>query len=111
MNKAIAITIMGIVTACACNVANALPGHSNEAPQRSVDACLAELSAHADYKGAGSVRHNVKTEARRVSGHTLQIETLVFDGSDSQIIRGYSASCVLDGNAEIQRFKIRRKSL
>ena len=53
---AAALSLISLFTA---NVAMALPGFDEEAPQSSVDACVAAVDAQADYADSTIVMHNV----------------------------------------------------
>ena len=103
---AAAISLIGLFTA---NVAMALPGFDEEAPQSSVDTCVAEVDAQANYEDGSTVRHNVQTTKRRVSGHIMSIQTLVYGPDGSTPIREYKTNCAINDDDEIKRFRIREK--
>jgi hypothetical protein len=69
---AISLTLIGLFAA---NVASALPEFTKEAPQSSIDTCVAEVDSFAYLEDAKSVIHNVETKERRVSGHKMHIQT------------------------------------
>lgn len=100
------LTLIGLFAA---NVAFALPGFTAEAPQSSVDTCIAEVAGNADYINAKSVVHNVESEDRRVSGHKISIKTILYAEDGKTVIREYASTCAINGQDEIQRFKIRRR--
>ncbi len=100
-------TPLAVAGLLAANVAFALPGFSSEAPQRSVEACVAEVDANADYVEARSIVHNVETRERRVSGHKMSIRTIVVGEGDT-VIREYAALCAIDDDEEIRHFRIRQ---
>ncbi|MCH9694304.1 MAG: hypothetical protein K0U72_07330 [Gammaproteobacteria bacterium] len=87
---------------------SAMPGFSEDAPSTSVDRCVAEVSANADYAGAGSVLHNVETEKRRIAGHKMRIKTQVLSSDGESVIREYATFCAIDRNDDIRNFTIRR---
>jgi hypothetical protein len=93
---AISLTLIGLFAA---NIAFALPEFQKEAPQSSIDSCLED---------AKSVIHNVETKERRVSGHKMHIQTLVY-GDGEELIREYAANCSINGKDEILRFRIHQK--
>ena len=95
----------------AANVAFALPGFTKDAPQSSVDTCLAEVSANANYENGTTVYHNVETEERRTSGHKMSIQTLVYGNDGETVLREYAAHCAINDKDEINRFTIRQKEL
>lgn len=105
MNRKIALSLAGLL---ATNVAFAVPDFSAEAPQSSVDTCVAAVDKNADFANASTVVHNVETEERRVSGHKMAIHTVVLDDSET-VIREYASNCSINGQDEIKRFKIRQK--
>lgn len=95
----------------AANVAFALPGFTSEASASSVDACLAKVADSADFANARSIVHNVETEDRRVSGHKMSIQTIMYADDGSTVIREYASTCAINGQDEVQRFKIRQKGM
>jgi len=108
MNRKIALSLT-LVGLFAANVAFALPGFTTDAPQSSVDTCIAQVATRADYDTAASVVHNVETSDRRISGHKMRIRTMVLAEDGDTVIREYFTSCAVNGQDEIQRFKIRQK--
>ena len=106
LNRLIGV-FLGLEGILAANVALAHPGFGDEAPRSSVDACVAEGAAKADYAEARSVLHDVQTEERRVSGHKMSIRTIVYGDGDT-IIREYASHCAIDDHEEIRQFKIRQ---
>ena len=91
--------------------AAALPGFSEQAPASSVQVCVAQIGEQANYEGAGHVRHEVDSKERRVSGHTIRIDTVVFNASGDEVIREYATVCAISDGAEMKRFTIRQKRL
>ena len=104
----VSLTLIGLFAA---NVALALPEFSSEPPPASVDTCIAEVDRKADFTSAASVIHNVQSEDRRVSGHKLRIQTLVYGEDGETLIREYAAACAVDDQAEIRRFQIRQRGI
>lgn len=102
------LTLMGLFAA---NVAVAIPGFTTEASPRSVDACLEQVADSADYANARSIVHNVETEDRRISGHKMSIQTIMYAADGTTVVREYASSCAINGQDEIQRFKIRQKGM
>jgi hypothetical protein len=107
MNRktAISLAFAGLLAA---NTASALPEFSSEAPRSKVNACVATVADNANYSDAGKVRHEVETESTGVSRHRMSIHTLVLSEDGTEVIREYSASCLVDSNDEVQRFRIRQ---
>lgn len=108
MKHKTAVSLM-LVGLFAANIAFALPGFTTDAPQSSIDTCVAEVVNHADLTNAASVVHNVKTEDRRVSGHKLRIQTLVLAADGDTVIREYAAACAINDQSQIRRFQIRQR--
>ena len=106
LKRKIAVILTGLLAA---NIAFALPGFEKDAPQSSVDTCVAAVADSVDYANAKSVLHNVETERRRFSGHKMTIQTLVF-GEGNEVIREYRSRCAIDGNDEIKGLRIREKA-
>ena len=104
---AVSLTLVGLFAA---NVAFAIPGFSTDAPQHSVDTCVAEVANNADFSDATSVVHNVETEDRRVSGYKLRIQTLVYGAEGDSPIREYAAACAINDLAQSKRFQIRQRN-
>jgi hypothetical protein len=100
----ISLSLAGLLAA---NAAFALPGFADIAPQSSIDACVAEVDANANFAEAHTVTHNVVTEERRVSGFKMNIRTIVY-GEGETVIREYASHCAIDGEEEIRRFRIRQ---
>lgn len=105
---ALSVTLIGLFAA---NVAFAVPGFTTEASPSSVDACLAQVADHAEYANARSIVHNVETEDRRVSGHKMSIQTIMYAEDGSTVIREYASTCAVDGQDQVKRFKIRQKGM
>ena len=58
---AISLTLIGLFAA---NIAFALPEFSIDAPQSSIDSCVAEVDNYAHLEDAKAVVHNVETKER-----------------------------------------------
>jgi len=63
-----------------------------------VNACIAEVRDRLDYSDATRVHHDITAIERRTVGYTLKISTSIFSESDSQAIRAYAATCIVNGN-------------
>jgi hypothetical protein len=104
-------TSLAIASLVISSNAAALPGFSEQAPASSVQLCVAQIGEQANYEDAGRVRHEVDSKERRVSGHTIRIDTTVFSASTDDLIREYTTVCAISDDAETKRFTIRQKSL
>ncbi len=87
----------------------AMPGFTEDAPQSTIDVCVAQIAVEANYENAGLVRHYVESTQRRFSGHTLRIDTTVYGIDGDEVIREYATICVVTESQETKLFKIREK--
>ena len=87
----------------------ALPGFGDDAPQSTIDVCVAQIADQANYENATRVRHVVESKQRRISGHILKIETTVFGVDGEEIIREYATTCAVNDRHETRLFKIQEK--
>jgi hypothetical protein len=110
MNRKIAVSLT-LIGLFAANIAFAVPGFSTDASPASIDACLAEVADKADFANARSITHNVETEDRRVAGHKMSIQTIMYSADGETVIREYASTCAVNGQDEVQRFKIRQKGM
>ena len=90
--------------------AHALPAFSTEAPESSVRQCVERIGSEANYEGAGRVRHAVDSKERPVSGHTISIDTTVFGGDGSEVIREYRTVCAVSDASKTRHFRIKEMS-
>ncbi len=67
----------------------------DSASASSIEACVAQVAAQANYEDAVGVRHEVESLQRRTAGHKLHIDTKVFGGSDGLVLREYAATCII----------------
>ena len=107
MNRKTVISL-AMIGLFAANVAMASPPIDTEAPQSSLDTCLAEVAENADYVGASNVMHYVESKPRSVSGFTVSIKTLVYDGEN--VIHEYAARCAIDRQDHIRYFRMRDRA-
>lgn len=110
MNRKIvlSLTLIGLFAA---NLAFAMPAFEVEAPQSSVDACVAEVAHNADYSDASSVLHKVASKPRSVSGFTVSIRTIVYGDDTDNVVREYASHCAINRLEQIRSFKIRQREL
>ena len=87
----------------------AMPGFTEDAPQSTIDVCVAQIAVQANYENAGLVRHYVESRQRRFSGHTLRIDTIVYGINGEDVIREYATICAVTDSQETKVFKIREK--
>ena len=87
-----------------------LAGFYEVAPNKDVDLCVSEIRAHADYTGAGRVRHEVESSKRRAMGYSLKIDTTVYSEVDDEAIREYKSVCVVTGGEKPLKFSIKETS-
>jgi hypothetical protein len=110
MNRKIALslTLIGLFVA---DFAFAMPAFDPEAPQSSVDICVAEVANNADYSDANSVLHKVASKPRSVSGYTVSIRTIVYGDDDESVVREYASHCAINRLEQIRSFRIRQREL
>ena len=87
----------------------AMPGFTEDAPQSTIDICVAQIADHANYNNATRVRHEVESRQRRISGHILKINTTVYGVDGEEVIREYATTCAVSDRQETKLFKIREK--
>ncbi len=102
---AISLALLGMFFTV--GAAQAEYGYPEVAPQETIDACVAEIAKKANYEEANYVRHEVRSKARATIGHTLNINTLVYNEADGQVIREYRTLCAVSNRPEPVAFKIR----
>ncbi len=79
---------------------------SVEAPRDSIESCVAEIGGHADYSGAGRVRHEIVKIGRRSLAYKFNIETTVFGADNGEVIRAYTTKCIIYGDDKPVVFEI-----
>ena len=105
---ALSLTLVGLL---ATDIALAVPSFDEEAPQSSVEICVAEVANTADYTGAGKVLHSVASKPRSVSGYKVSIRTIVYGEDDGTIIREYASNCAINRLEQVHNFRIRQKAI
>ncbi len=78
--------------------------------EHEVNACVAEVRDHADFANAVRVRHDVVAIERRIVGYTMNITTSVYGNADSEAIREYVTTCIVNGNNKPLKFTIAKVS-
>ncbi len=63
-----------------------------------VYSCVAEVRERLDLSDATRVKHDITAIERRTVGYTLKISTSIFGEAESDAIRTYAATCVVNGN-------------
>ncbi len=90
--------------------AAAMPTLDGAAPSQSIELCIAKVSERANYDGSSRVLHQVTTKKRRLTGHTISIDTLVFDANGEAVIREYASRCVVTDSRQAKEFHIAEKA-
>lgn len=106
LKQAVTATVAGLVVS---GGAFAMPGFSEQAPPRSVEACVAQISQNANYDNAARVRHEVDSQERRVGGHTIKVETTVYGDDGAEVIREYATLCAVTDKQETKKFRMKEK--
>ena len=102
MNSSILRKTLAVATTSLLSVAVA---HASDlAPQPKIDACVAAVSAEANFSDASVVRHDIVSEQHRPRRHRLLIDTRVYDGD--QVLREYEAVCIVATDAEPVKFRL-----
>ena len=91
--------------------ASAMPGFPNPAPMTSIEQCVAKIGEQANYENAVRVRHEVDSKERRVGGHTITIDTMIFGADGTEVIREYATICAVSAKSETKAFKIKEKGV
>lgn len=110
MNRKTLISL-SLMTLFAANIALAEPGLDPEAPQSSIETCVAEVANNADFSDASAVTHNVDSKPRSVSGYKVHIKTTVYGDDAGTVLRRYVSSCAITRQDEIRYFATRQKGL
>lgn len=97
ISKVLSLAAIGLLSITAARA-------SDLAPQPKIDACVAEVSARADFSDASVVRHDIVSEQHRPRRHRLVIDTKVYDGT--QMLRAYEAVCIVASDAEPVKFEL-----
>ena len=108
MNRKTALSLI-LVGLFAADFAFAASPYDEEAPQSSVDICVAEVANNADYSGANNVLHSVVSKPRSISGYKVSIRTIVYGDDDGTVIREYASNCAINKLEQIHTFRIRQK--
>jgi len=103
-----ALLVMSLLVA---GNAFASPLYKDLAPQTSVRACVDQIDGQANYENAGRVRHEIESKERQVSGHTLTIDTMVFDADGDVLVRAYATKCAVASNQDVKAFDFRAKDI
>ena len=110
MNRKTALSLV-LMSLFAADLAFASSPFDEQAPQSSVDICVAEVANNADFAGANSVLHTVESKPRSISGYKVSIRTIVYGDDDGTVIREYAANCAINKLEQIHTFRIRQKGL
>ncbi len=106
----LAIVLIGsnFVAATGSNAAGAIAEYP---ANLSIERCVQEIYATADFDGAASVRHNVSVNERRSGRQVMKIETLVFGDEQETLIREYATVCGVSPNASPDVFRLHETTL
>ena len=69
-----------------------------------VNACVAEVRERIDTNEVTRIRHDVVAIERRTVGYTLKISTSLYGEAESEAIRAYATTCVVNGNNKPLKF-------
>lgn len=105
INKAVTLSLATFGLFFSATASADLSG-SDDAPDESIQACVAEIGGHADYSGSDYVRHEVETTGRRSLAYRVRLNTKVFSETDGELIREYATNCVVYGDKKPVFFDI-----
>ena len=80
-----------------------------QAPQSSVEICVAEIGEQANYDDAVRVRHDVNSKKRRITGYRIKVDTRVFGEGGDNVIREYATVCLISENEFSNQFRVEEK--
>jgi len=69
-----------------------------------VNACVAEVRERIDTNEVTRIRHDVVAIKRRTVGYTLKISTSLYGEAESEAIRAYATTCIVNGNNRPMKF-------
>lgn len=87
----------------------AMPSFSEQAPNSSIQLCVEQIAEQANYAGANRVRHNVDYKERRINGHKIYVETIVFAAENGEVMREYRTICSMSDASETLRIAVSPK--
>lgn len=97
LSQVLSLAALGLLSVTAARA-------SDLAPQPKIDACVAAVSARADFSDASVVRYDIVSEQHRPRRHRLVIDTRVYDGNE--MLREYEAVCIVATDAEPVKFEL-----
>ena len=101
------LAILALLGLTVASDVNAESGLDKDRADPQIQACVAEVSRHANYGDASRVVHRVfSLDQRNLVELVIRIETSVFSKIDETIVREYTTSCVTDTMADVVRFHI-----
>ncbi len=99
-----ALALFGLAFTC---TASADPGNHDHRTNDQIEACVAEIAAHADYSDASHVVHRVsRLKQRNYEELVIRVSTSVYGESDEVTLREYAASCVTATMGNLVKFRI-----
>ena len=106
MNKQATATIalLGLVISAGAQADSLFP---KTAPQSTVDHCVQQIGAYANYDDARRVHHEIESEELRSIGYKLRIDTRVYGDTEDQVIREYATTCSVGNSQRTLAFRIR----
>ena len=82
-------------------------GHRDYRTNEQIEACVAEISARADYSDATHVVHRVsRLKQRNYEELEIKVSTEIYGESDDVKLRTYAASCVTATMGNLVKFRI-----
>ena len=101
------LAILALLGLTVASDVNAAFGRDKDGADQQIQACVAEVSRHANYGDASRVLHRVSAlNQRNLVELKIRIETSVFSKTDETIVREYATSCITDTMGDVVKFRI-----
>ena len=98
------LTLFGLAFTC---TASAEPGNQDHRTNDQIEACVAEIAAHADYSDASHVVHRVsRLKQRNYEELEIRVITAIYGETDDVTLRTYDASCLTETMGYLVEFRI-----
>jgi hypothetical protein len=101
------LTTLAVFGLTVASVANAASSRDEHRADEQIQACVAEVGKHADYRNASRELRRVATlNQKNLIELEIRIETSVFSVTDDMLVREYAVSCVTDTMGDVVKFRI-----
>ena len=108
ISSLVALGMLGLTLTCG---ARAVTGMGERVTNLQIDACVAEISRHADYTQAHRVVHLVdRLDQKNLVELEVGIDTSVYVGEGETAKRVYRTRCTTDTLGDVVKFRVRQGS-